>query len=168
MAPTSSRTNLCLHEQEALMNGILVATDGSRSGTAAVDAGLDLAKRLGVDLTFVSVHRAPPRTLGDPFYEANVGLRIRQAYAAVEDALARAAAIGVEADGDVLEGGAADEIVAFADNNDSSLVVIGSRGRGPFVGASLGSVSAGVVHQARRPVVVVNACPVKRKVTRAA
>jgi nucleotide-binding universal stress UspA family protein len=145
------------------VNDILVATDGSRSGTAAVEEALRLAARLGVGLTFVSVFRPPPRVLGDPFYERTVRQALRDTHAAVEEALDRAAASGVAADGEIIEGDAADEIVALADNRDSSFIVLGSRGRGPLVGALLGSVSAGVVQHARRPVVIVKPGPLAEK-----
>jgi nucleotide-binding universal stress UspA family protein len=151
------------------MNNILVATDGSRAGTAAVEEGVKLAARLGSGVTFVSVHGTPSRFLGDPFYERSISQGLHHAYAAVQDALARAEAMGVSAETDVLEGDAADEIVALADNRDSPMVVIGSRGHGALVGAMLGSVSAGVVQQARRPVVIVNPGPqVQERTTRAA
>lgn len=151
------------------MNNILVATDGSRSGTAAVEEGLKLAARLDVGVTFVSVHRAPPRFVGDPFYERGVSQALHDAHAAVQDASARAEAMGLPADTEVLEGDAADEIVALADNRDSPLIVVGTRGHSALVGTLLGSVSAGVVQQARRPVVVVNpGPPVEKKTARAA
>ena len=151
------------------MNDILVATDGSRSGTAAVEEALRLAARLGVGLTIVSVYRPPSRILGDPFYERTVRQGLRDMHAAVEEALDRATASGVPADGEIIEGDAADEIVALADNRDSSFVVVGSRGHGPLVGALLGSVSAGVVQHARRPVVIVNpGPPADRRTVRAA
>jgi nucleotide-binding universal stress UspA family protein len=151
------------------MNNILVATDGSRSGTAAVEEGLKLAARLCVGVTFVSVHRAPSRFLGDPFYERSISQGLHDAHAVVQDAFARAEAIGAPAETEVLEGDAADEIVALADNRDSPMIVIGSRGHGALVGALLGSVSAEVVQQARRPVVIVNPGPqVEERTTRAA
>jgi nucleotide-binding universal stress UspA family protein len=151
------------------MNDILVATDGSQSGTAAVEEAIKLAARLGVGLTFVSVFRPPSRMLGDPFYERSVSQGLRDTRAAVEEAVERAAAWGVAADGEIVEGDAADEIVALADNRDSSFIVLGSRGHGPIVGALLGSVSAGVVQHARRPVVIVNPGPqVAKRTARAA
>jgi nucleotide-binding universal stress UspA family protein len=147
------------------MNDILVATDGSQSGTAAVEEAIRLAARLGVGLTFVSVFRPPSRILGDPFYERSVREGLRETHAAVEEALDLAAASGVPADGEIIEGDAADEIVALADNRDSSFIVVGSRGHGPLVGALLGSVSAGVVQHARRPIVIVNSGPPAAKRT---
>jgi nucleotide-binding universal stress UspA family protein len=56
---------------------------------------------------------------------------------------------------EVVAGVPADEIVAFADNHDVDLTVIGSRGRGAVAGALMGSVSQAVVHESRRPVLVV-------------
>ena len=47
------------------------------------------------------------------------------------------------------------EIVAVADSLDAEMIVIGSRGRGPFTAKILGSVSQGVLAETRRPVLVV-------------
>jgi nucleotide-binding universal stress UspA family protein len=55
----------------------------------------------------------------------------------------------------MLRGETADEIVAYADTIDADLIVVGSRGHGAIASALLGSVSRGVLHEARRPVLVV-------------
>jgi nucleotide-binding universal stress UspA family protein len=152
------------------VNDILVATDGSLCGTAAVEEALKLAARLGVGLMFVSVSRPPSRVLGDPFYERSVREGLRNTRAVIEEALDRAAARGVPADGEIIEGEVSDEIVALADNLDSSLIVLGSRGgHRRLEDALLGSVSAGVVQQARRPVLIVDSgSPIETRTVRAA
>lgn len=53
----------------------------------------------------------------------------------------------------VLEGHPGERLIALSD--DADLVVVGSRGRGGFVGALMGSVTTNVVHHAKCPVVVV-------------
>src|SRR5207244_11335629 len=65
-----------------------------------------------------------------------------------QDVLAQAA---------LVQGDPVNEIVALADSIDADLVVIGSRGHTGLASAVLGSVSRGVMHETRRPVVVVRA-----------
>jgi nucleotide-binding universal stress UspA family protein len=55
---------------------------------------------------------------------------------------------------ELLTGSPVDEIVAYADTIDADLIVVGSRGHGALASAVLGSVSQGVLHEARRPVLV--------------
>jgi nucleotide-binding universal stress UspA family protein len=55
----------------------------------------------------------------------------------------------------LLRGDPVDEIVAYADTVDADLIVVGSRGHGAVASALLGSVSRGILREARRPVLVV-------------
>ena len=61
----------------------------------------------------------------------------------------------IEAKGAMLRGDAVDEIVAYADTIGAEVIVVGSRGHGAIASALLGSVSRGVLREARRPVLVV-------------
>ena len=65
---------------------------------------------------------------------------------------------------EVLAGDPADEIVAYADNHDVDLIVVGSRGRGTVASTLLGSVSHAVLHEARRPVLVVRGATLQSRV----
>jgi nucleotide-binding universal stress UspA family protein len=47
-------------------------------------------------------------------------------------------------------------ILRYADEHDAAAIVVGSRGQSAVRSALLGSVSNGVVHNSRRPVVVVH------------
>jgi nucleotide-binding universal stress UspA family protein len=124
------------------MEKILIATDGSPAAAEAVTVGVQLAAEQGSAVTFVHVAGSPtPPGGGDgPALEAAV-------------ALAREA--NVPAETVTVSGDAADEIVAYADTIDADMIVHGSRGRGAVKGLLLGSVSSGVLHEARRPVLVV-------------
>jgi nucleotide-binding universal stress UspA family protein len=145
------------------MKKILIATDGSAAAREAVEFGLELAQEHAAEVTFV--HVAP---VLDRSFVAGIGVpaalphRIDEVdRKPLEDALATAAERDVTAKAELLAGAPADEIVAYADTIDADLVVVGSRGRGGVATALLGSVSRGVLHEARRPVLVVRGAPVR-------
>jgi len=140
------------------MKRIVIATDGSGAAREAVRVGLELAAEQGAKVTFV--HVVPsfdpgPLGIGVPGVSPH---RITQADQAPLVAAERAAREqDVSAQSALLKGEPVDEIVTLADSIDADLVVIGSRGHGGLASALLGSVSRGVMHETRRPVVVVRA-----------
>ena len=141
------------------MKKILIATDGSPSAQGAVELGIELAADLCAEVVVVEVVPAvdvvPMSGLTVP---AVVPHEVRERErAALEDAAALAAAKGVVARTELLTGMPVDEVVARADSLDAELIVIGSHGHGAVASAFLGSVSRGVLHESRRPVVVVRA-----------
>lgn len=138
------------------MSRILIAIDGSRGARAAVAEGLELAHRICADVTFVAVRPAPPPGLGDPYYQRRVSDELAELRPAVIAAVAEADAHGILAEYEILEGNPAEQIVRLARLRDAELIVVGSRGRGAVASAVLGNVSQRVVHEADRPVLVVN------------
>jgi nucleotide-binding universal stress UspA family protein len=139
------------------MKRILIATDGSPSAQEAVDFGLELAADQHAVATFVLVvpaHDVAPT--GGFGLTACLPHKVSDAeYKPLESARQQADKAGVAAHVRLLRGETVDEIVAFADVIDVDLIVIGSRGHGTLTSALLGSVSSGVLHEARRPVLVV-------------
>jgi nucleotide-binding universal stress UspA family protein len=144
---------------EDTMKKILIATDGSASAREAVAFGLELAVEQSAEAIVVHVVPAfdilPVAGFGMPAAQRHpVGAYER---APLDDASALATAAGVSVRTELLTGNPVDEIVAFADSIDADLIVVGSRGHGAVASALLGSVSQGVLHEARRPVLVFRA-----------
>lgn len=139
------------------MKKILIATDGSPSAREAVDFGLELA--LEQDAEAIFVHVAPAFDVLPAHAFGMTGAMPHELTeydrAPLEDAASLADEQGVRARTKLLTGDPADEIVAHADSIDADLIVVGSRGHGAIASALLGSVSRGVLHEARRPVLVV-------------
>lgn len=138
------------------MNTILIATDGSPSARAAVERGLDLAEETHADVVFLAVRHPPVPVFGDPYWQRSITNELARLRPALADAAAEAEARGIDADYDLLEGDAAEEILRLARARDVDLIVMGSRGLGAMRSAILGSVSKHVLREADRPVVVVN------------
>jgi nucleotide-binding universal stress UspA family protein len=136
---------------------ILIATDGSAGSRVAIDEGLELAESLGAGVTFVSVRPAPSPVLGEPYYQRALTKELARARAALDEAVAFATERGIECDAMVLEGNIADEIIALGRERDAAVIVVGTRGLGPFKSRLMGSVSSAVVHSANRPVLVARA-----------
>ena len=139
------------------MKRFVIATDGSSSADQAVAFGLDLAAEQNAEVFIVHVARVldivPMAGFGMPAaqpYELSVDDEL-----AIQDAATLAAEHGVRVQTELLTGNTVDEIVAYADSIDADLIVVGSRGHGAVANALLGSVSQGVLHEARRPVLVV-------------
>jgi nucleotide-binding universal stress UspA family protein len=138
------------------MKTILIATDGSPGARAAVEGGLDLAEDTGAEVVFLAVRRPPVPVFGDPYWQQSITNELARLRPALNEATAEAEARGIEADYDLLEGDAAEEILRLAHARDVDLIVLGSRGLGTVRSAILGSVSKRVLHEADRPVLVVN------------
>jgi nucleotide-binding universal stress UspA family protein len=151
------------------MKRILIATDGSPSAQEAVAFGLELAADQDAVATFVFVVPAfdvvPTGGFG---LTASMPHKVTDAeYEPLERARDQAEGAGVAAHARLLRGEAVDEIVAFADVIDADLIVVGSRGHGTLASTLLGSVSRGVLHEARRPVLVVRGIAARQPVSAA-
>lgn len=149
---------------------IVVGVDGSAGSEAALRWALTEARLRGSTIRVVHAYQVPASTYGDigmgaPASVGRAGLvedmeRIRTAVEdeskrGVEDVLGRLGADatdGVEVELEVVEGPAAQVLIEAG--RDSELLVVGSRGRGGFVGLLLGSVSQQCAQHPPCPVVI--------------
>lgn len=149
--------------EEDTMKKILIAIDGSESAREALEFGLELAVEQGA--TPFLVHVAPAVEVL-PFTSFGVAAPTvpheldEQDRAPLKEAAETAARKGIDAKTVLLLGNPADEIVAYGDTIDADLIVVGTRGHRALASALLGSVSRGVLHESRRPVLVVRGAQV--------
>jgi nucleotide-binding universal stress UspA family protein len=99
--------------------------------------------------------RPPIGPLGEPYYQEKLTEQMAHARVALDRAQTLARQENCEADEEILEGTAAEQIVELAQARNAPLIVVGSRGLGAVTGALLGSVSSAIIHRADRPVLVV-------------
>ena len=140
------------------MKPILLATDGSTTAVKATQTAIHLAKLLDSELIVVTAWDIPYATVGlapAPVTADSSKLSEDAARKVAADAAARAEEEGVETRSLVLRGFPVEEICSAAEKNDPRFLVIGSHGWNVFKRALFGSVSTGVLHRARCPVLVV-------------
>lgn len=125
---------------------IVVGVDGSRYGDMAASAAAHIAKKLNAPITVVSV-----------VYSQHGEARRDEADQAVKRAVELLNADGIQADGVVLEGRAAESLVEEASRRGADLIIVGTRGRTGLERVLVGSVSERVIGLAQCSVLVVKA-----------
>jgi len=136
------------------IKNILVALDGSKDSSKALDEAIYLARQSQAMITGVfvmplfSVNVAKPTSkIGKLF--ADDGKKV------LIEAKTRCAKNGVLFYEKILCGNEASKITSFAKNKKVDLIVMGSRGRSNVREFFLGSVSHYVVHKSQIPVLIV-------------
>lgn len=138
---------------------ILVGTDFSACGVAALAAAVQLAR--ACDARIVLVHVVPDAdnpylALGDDELTPElVDVEVRQAEQQLE--LVGAEVQGVRLATEVHEGQVVPTLLAVARANDADLVVVGTHGRKGLQRLMLGSIAEAVVRRSAVPVLTVRA-----------
>ena len=146
------------------MKKILIATDGSGSALAAIDAGLELAAEDNSEVVFVHVTSTldfPSAATGS---EAPERVLQMDTDAVLVEALEQARKRGVPAKAELLIGHAPKQIIRLARDIEADVIVVGSRGLGRVQTAILGSTSREVLRKAGRPVMIVRTTGVRELV----
>ena len=158
------------------VRSIVVGVDGSPHSVQALRWAVDEARVRHCPLTAVYVYPSPAVTLTsdvlaglnqvalESFYARSAAVAQRVLDELIAERVAPADVAAIERR--VVEGSAAPFLVDEA-ADPSTMLVVGSRGRGGFAGLLLGSVSQQCLHHARGPVVVVHHTTPHRGVHRA-
>ena len=141
---------------------IVCGVDGSADSQAALAFAIDLAARLRLRLIMANVvepSHAPyvgMGSLGGAMPQPLPPTTDQQEEAANGLLAELSATVGLEeADRRVVIGYAAERLADLGDEDEAELIVVGSRGRGAFKAAFLGSVSTSLIGISRCPVLVV-------------
>lgn len=133
---------------------ILLATDASEDADLATRAAIELSNGTGSELCVVHVEPLVPLIFD--FTELDPERARQEAHKLLEEQIGRIEdAGGTVSEAYLRVGNPAERIVALAEELGAGLVVVGSRGLGPFKRALMGSVSDSVVRHAHCPVLVV-------------
>ena len=142
---------------------IICGIDGSADSQAALTLAEQLASRLGTRLVLAHVVELAhmPYAAAAPFGGGAVRMAVTEEIDSQKEAaellleqVAVAAGLA-DAEHRVAVGLPSERLADLADEEEAELIVVGSRGRGAFKAAFLGSVSNSLVGVARCPVVIV-------------
>ncbi|MGI9577714.1 MAG: universal stress protein [Microthrixaceae bacterium] len=139
------------------MNGVVAGIDGSENSLDALRFAAEEAALRNLPLHVVGTYTTPIMSTG---YELAVpdpddldAAAAKTLEAAVSVVRAEGALEGIDVDVVALEGHAGERLISVS--GDATLLVVGSRGHGGFMGLLMGSVTTYVVNHATCPVAVV-------------
>jgi nucleotide-binding universal stress UspA family protein len=144
------------------MKPIMLATDGSSTAAEAAKSAIELAGAFDAPLLIVSVWDITYEPIGvgfGPILPDIDRIGHEQAQKIVEEAAEPARAAGLDVELLTRRGRPVEQICTIAAERGARLIVVGSHGWGAVRRALFGSVSTGVLHHARQPVLVVPGVP---------
>jgi nucleotide-binding universal stress UspA family protein len=131
-------------------NKILLATDGSEDADLAARAAIELSNRTASELHVVHVWQDVPTAHFHSFVRAQLEQEAEEVLNKQLERIEQSG--GTVAEAHLKEGRTIDEILDLSEELEVGLLIVGSRGLGGVGRFLLGSVSEGIVHHARRPV----------------
>jgi nucleotide-binding universal stress UspA family protein len=140
---------------------ILVPVDDGEPSRWAIAVAADLARATSARVLLLHAVNVAVHMAYEPFVSEDVYRGLREHGTAVLGAARALLPADVPTDALLREGDAPHEIVTAARTCDASLIVMGTRGRGPVGRLLLGSTAADVVRKAPCPVLTVGHEPVR-------
>lgn len=139
---------------------ILVPTDASDYSCHALVTAMDIAKRYDAEIVLLHVVDKPANYSYMGAHISGYALFPEEKIQEIGQQIIKETMTGVNPNGvkitaKVSKGYAAAVILQELDKDDINLIIMGSRGHGPFKGALTGSVTLQVLAQAPCPVMVV-------------
>ena len=137
-----------------IIRKILAPMDGSKNSFRGLDYAIHLARQCGATVTGINVIPFYPKSLllTPISYEKELAKKAKEL---MTKARVRCAQNGIVFSEKITDGHEAEEIVDFAAEKKFDLIVIGARGLGSIKEVFLGSVSNGVLHKSKIPVLIV-------------
>ena len=138
---------------------LLVALDLSKCTEKILEQVKQIAKSLKADVWVM--HNAEPAAdvlefKADPLSaRESLAKKFHQEHLQVQEIAEQFRSEGLEATGLLVHGATVEIILDTAERLDVNMIVLGTHGRGAMYQLILGSVSAGVLHKSRRPVLLI-------------
>lgn len=138
---------------------ILVSLDISESSDKVVAEATQLAKAMSAKLYLLHVAEPEPDFIGygvgPQTVRDSVSEEFHKEHAHIQELAESLRLKGLDAKGLLVQGSTVETILKQADKLEAQMIVMGSHGRGAIYKMLVGSVSQGVLHGAKCPVLVV-------------
>lgn len=138
-----------------MLRKIVFANEGSPAGDRALLYVEHLARLENAEVVVLHAFEVPGRYAATEVFDDLYASFERAAWAVVDDAVEELEKGEIRARGMVREGPPAQLILQVADEENASLIILGTRGPSSAAELLLGSVSAEVLRRARCPVMAV-------------
>jgi nucleotide-binding universal stress UspA family protein len=138
-----------------MLRKIVFANEGSPAGDRALLYVEHLARLENAEVAVVHVFEVPQRYAATEAFDDLRNSFEKAAWAIVDDAVQELEKGDIRVRGVVREGPAAQMILQVADEENASLIILGTRGPSSAAELLLGSVSTEVLRRARCPVLAV-------------
>lgn len=151
-----------------MFSKILVPLDGSEHSLKALEEAVQIAKKFSGKITLIHVYSVQPIMMPEPSTVGSLSIPIitgaevstmieatkKLGNKILDDGEQRIKTSGIRIEKMLAEGHAVEEIVRVANQGSFDLIVIGARGVSHMREMLLGSVTDGVIHHVRCPVLV--------------